>query len=320
MNGVRKKDQKTILDATFEESRKLVDESYVEEALKVSSNKQDRNRFWGEVVCVLLGVIATLAFGVDSHGKDVNSCFEMSIVWPQKVFNVLILCNLVITFGFIIYALFGKIRIRKTKFLRDYDFNQKAIIGFGITCIFIAIVVLSISASFLHSVIFEFLYAILDIVISYKVIIKLYDEEMSVLYGDAYQNRRVEKGSKVADWISKNIVALGAILFVIKDLFSGLGNISGILFGAFGPLLFMAGWWIMLWFYFEKTLKGYYLKKYSEQYRQLYGYSRDEWYGDKVDDWNRMKTIEKHLKLKEEERKLKQKIDQDVKGKSEDEE
>ena len=33
-----------------------------------------------------------------------------------------------------------------------------------------------------------------------------------------------------------------------------------------------------------------------------------------------MKTIEKHLKLKEEERKLKQKIDQDVKGKSEDEE
>lgn len=309
MNGVRKKDQKTILDTTFEESRKLVDESYVEEALKVSSNKQDRNRFWGEAISVLIGVIATLAFGVDSHGKDVNSCFEMSIVWPQKVFNVLILCNLVITFGFIIYALFGKIRIRKTKFLRDYDFNQKITIGFGITCIFIAIVVLSISASFLHSVIFEFLYAILDIVISYKVIIKLYDEEMSVLYGDAYQNHRVEKGSKVADWISKNIVALGAILFIIKDLFSGLGNISGILFGAFGPLLFMAGWWVMLWFYFEKTLKGYYLKKYSEQYRQLYGYSRDEWYGDKVDDWNRMKTIEKHLKLKEEERKLKQKID-----------
>ena len=29
MNGVRKKDQKTILDATFEESRKLVDESFV---------------------------------------------------------------------------------------------------------------------------------------------------------------------------------------------------------------------------------------------------------------------------------------------------
>lgn len=288
--------------------------------MKVSSNKQDRNRFWGEAVSVLIGVIVTLVLGVDSHGKDVNSCFEMSIVWPQKVFNVLILCNLVITFGFIIYALFGKIRIRKTKFLRDYDFNQKITIGFGITCISLAIIMLPITASFLHSVIFEFLYVILDVVISYKVIIKLYGEEMAVLYGDAYQNHRVEKASKVADWISKNIVALGAILFVIKDLFSGLGNISGILCGAFGPLLFMAFWWAMLWFYFEKTLKGYYLKKYSEQYRQLYGYSRDEWYGDKVDDWNRMKTIEKHLKLKEEERKLKQKIDQDVKGKSEDEE
>ena len=303
MNGVRKKNQKTILDATFEESRKLVDESYVEEALKVSSNKQDRNRFWGEVVSALVGVIGTLAFGVNSHGKDINSSFEMSIVWSQKVFNVLILCNLIITFGFVLYALIGKIKIRKTKFLRDYDFNQKAIIGFGIAVIFLSIVMLSNTAAFLHSAIFEPLYVILDVVISYKVIIKLYGEEMAVLYGDAYQNHRVKKASKVADWISKNIIVLGAILFVIKDLFSGLGNISGILGCAFGPLLFMA----ILDVYFEKTLKGYYLKKYSEQYRQLYGYSRDEWYGDKVDDWNRMKTIEKHLKLKEEERKEKSK-------------
>ena len=317
MNGVRKKDQKTILDATFEESRKLVDESYVEEALKVSSNKQDRNRFWGEMVMILMGTATITIFG---YLPITNSFFDKSLKWSRPVFNFWIVCNLVLTSIFILYALISKIKIRKTKFLRDYDFNQKIIIGFEISCIFMSIASLSISASFLHSVIFEFLYAILDIVISYKVIIKLYDEEMSVLYGDAYQNHRVEKGSKVADWISKNIVALGAILFVIKDLFSGLGNISGILFGAFGPLLFMAGWWVMLWFYFEKTLKGYYLKKYSEQYRQLYGYSRDEWYGDKVDDWNRMKTIEKHLKLKEEERKLKQKIDQDVKGKSEDEE
>ena len=143
---------------------------------------------------------------------------------------------------------------------------------------------------------------------------------MAVLYGDAYQNHRVKKASKIADWISKNIIVLVAILFVIKDLFSGLGSISGILVGAFDPLLFMTGWWFVLYMYFEKILKGYYLKKYSEQYRQLYGYSRDEWYGDKVDDWNRMKTIEKHLKLKEEERKVKQKINQDVKGKSEDEE
>src|SRR5699024_3818492 len=172
---------------------------------------------------------------------------------------------------------------------------------------------LSFTTAFLHSAIFEPLYVILDVVISYKVIIKLYGEEMAVLYGDTYQNHRVEKASKVADWISKNIVALGAILFVIKDLFSGLGNISGILCGAFGPLLFMAFWWAMLWLYFEKTLKGYYLKKYSEQYRQLYGYSRDEWYGD----WNRMKTIEKHLKLKEEKRKEKGKKEENTSIKDE---
>ena len=317
MNGVRKKNQKTILDASFEESRKLVDESYVEEALKVSSNKQDRNRFWGEMVIILMGTACITIFG---YLPITNSFFDKSLKWSRPVFNFWIVCNLVLTSIFILYALISKIKIRKTKFLRDYDFNQKIIIGFEISCIFMSIASLSLSASFLHSVIFEFLYAILDIVISYKVIIKLYGEEMAVLYGDAYQNHRVEKGSKVADWISKNIVVLGAILFVIKDLFSGLGNISGILFGAFGPLLFMAGWWFVLYMYFEKILKGYYLKKYSEQYRQLYGYSRDEWYGDKVDDWNRMKTIEKHLKLKEEERKVKQKINQDVKGKSEDEE
>lgn len=317
MNGIRKKNQKTILDATFEESRKLVDESYVEEALKVSSNKQDRNRFWGEVVTILVGTIFVLLL---SKSPCTNAVFDPKFNWSQSTLNFWIICNLTITFGFILYALISKIKIRKTKFLRDYDFNQKAIIGLGMSCIFLSIIMLPITASFLHSTIFEPLYVILDVVISYKVIIKLYGEEMAVLYGDAYQNHRVKKVSKVADWISKNIIILGAILFVVKDLFSGLRNTSGVLGSAFGSLLFMAFWWIMLWFYFEKTLKGYYLKKYSEQYRQLYGYSRDEWYGDKVDDWNRMKTIEKHLKLKEEERKVKQNINQDVKGKSEDEE
>ena len=304
MNGIRKKNQKTILDATFEESRKLVDESYVEEALKVSSNKQDRNRFWGEMVSILVGTIFVLLLG---KSPCTNSSFDTKFIWSQSTFNFWIICNLAVTFGFIIYALIGKIRIRKTKFLRDYDFNQKAVIGFGIACAFLSIIMLSITASCLHSAIFEPLYVILDVVISYKVIIKLYGEEMAVLYGSAYQNHRAKKANKIADWISKNIIVLGAVLFVIKDLFSGLGNISGALGGAFGPLLFMAGWWFVLYMYFEKILKGYYLKKYSEQYRQLYGYSRDEWYGDKVDDWNRMKTIEKHLKLKEEERKEKSK-------------
>ena len=317
MNGVRKKNQKTILDASFEESRKLVDESYVEEALKVSSNKQDRNRFWGEVVMILLGTVTLIAYKWASHGSGVNGLLDKKLIWSQSVFNFWIVCNLILTSIFILYALISKIKIRKTKFLRDYDFNQKAIIGTGVSLSFASISVLPLTASFLHSAIFEPLYVILDVVISYKIIIKLYGEEMAVLYGDAYQNHRVEKASKVADWISKNIVALGAILFVVKDLFSGLGSISGILVGAFGPLLFMAGWWFVLYMYFEKILKGYYLKKYSEQYRQLYGYSRDEWYGDKVDDWNRMKTIEKHLKLKEEERKEKGKKEENTSIKDE---
>ena len=117
------------------------------------------------------------------------------------------------TLGFILYALIGKIKIRKTKFLRDYDFNQKIIVGLGISCIFITIIMLPNIAAFLHSVIFEFLYVILSVVISYKVIVKLYREEMTVLYGRAYQNQRAMKVNKFTDWISKNIIVLGAILF-----------------------------------------------------------------------------------------------------------
>ena len=319
MDEVRKKNQKTILDATFEESRKLVDESYVEEALKVSSNKQDRNRFWGEMVAILEGTIILVGFKWCSHGSGINSLLDKKLIWSQSTFNFWIACNLILTLGFILYALIGKIKIRKTKFLRDYDFNQKMIMGTGISFSFGAIAMLPLTVSFLHSVIFEFLYVILSVVISYKVIVKLYREEMAVLYGRAYQNQRAMKANKFADWISKNIIVLGAILFVVKGLFSGLGNLQGMLIGAFGPLFCMALWWFMLWIYFEKTLEGYYLKKYSEQYRQLYGYSKDEWYGDKVDDWNRMKTIEKHLKQNEEERKLKKKIEKDVKGTESDE-
>lgn len=311
---------RTILDATFEESRKLVDESYVEEALKVSSNKQDRNRFWGEMVAILLGTISLIGFKWCSHGSGINSLLDKKLIWSQSTFNFWIVCSLVLTLGFILYALIGKIKIRKTKFLRDYDFNQKSIIGIGISFSFVAISMLPMTAAFLHSVIFEFLYVILSVVISYKVIVKLYREEMAVLYGRAYQNQRAMKANKFTDWISKNIIVLGAILFVVKGLFSGLKNIQGALLTTIAPLFIMALWWFGLWFYFEKILEGYYLKKYSEQYRQLYGYSKDEWYGDKVDDWNRMKTIEKHLKQNEEERKLKKKIEKDVKEIRDDEE
>ena len=38
------------------------------------------------------------------------------------------------------------------------------------------------------------------------------------------------------------------------------------------------------------------MKKYSEQYRQLYGFSKEEWYGVGIKDDDRMKLIEKHLK------------------------
>lgn len=273
--------------------------------------------FWGEMVSILIGTISILLLGPDTC---TNSAFNKELLWSQRTFDFQIICNWVLTLGFILYALIGKIKIRKTKFLRDYDFNQKIIVGLGISCIFITIIMLPNIAAFLHSVIFEFLYVILSVVISYKVIVKLYREEMTVLYGRAYQNQRAMKVNKFTDWISKNIIVLGAILFLVKGLFSGLKNIQGALLTAIAPLFIMALWWFGLWFYFEKILEGYYLKKYSEQYRQLYGYSKDEWYGDKVDDWNRMKTIEKHLKQNEEERKLKKKIEKDVKGIRDDEE
>ena len=130
------------------------------------------------------------------------------------------MCNLVITFVFILYMI-SKVRIRKTKFLRDYDFNQKFIIGLGISVIFLSIVTLPITAALLHSVIFEPLYLILDIIVGCKIIVKLHDEEMAVLYGNAYQNNRVGKMNKVTDWISTNIIVLRAILFIIKVYFRG---------------------------------------------------------------------------------------------------
>ena len=70
--------EKNILDATFEESRKLVDETYIEEALKVSSNKQDRNRFWGEVVAILVEIFFTLLLGDSSC---TNFTFDKNLLW-----------------------------------------------------------------------------------------------------------------------------------------------------------------------------------------------------------------------------------------------
>ena len=48
-----------------------------------------------------------------------------------------------------------------------------------------------------------------------------------------------------------------------------------------------------IYIYKQDIVQGYYLKKYSEQ---LYGFSREEWYGVGIEDDERMKLIEKHLK------------------------
>ena len=62
------------------------------------------------------------------------------------------------------------------------------------------------------------------------------------------------------------------------------------------PLFMACFMYAGIYIYKQDIIQGYYLKKYSEQYRQLYGFSREEWYGVGIEDDERMKLIEKHLK------------------------
>ncbi|WP_278852310.1 hypothetical protein [Ligilactobacillus aviarius] len=285
---------KRLYGASFEESQNLVDKKFVMKSLKESSNKQDNGRLEGKIFTFLLGplVFKIIKFVV----KDKSElAIPSRLIWSGKIFNILFFA-LILSIIFILESVFCKIRYSKQKANREYSYTTRIVAALSLFCVCGAAAFLSLTGSALNSVFMECFYVVLIIFLFWLINHKLNQNILNILYHQENKKAVLSKAEKVTNLISKYVLILAAICFLIKVVVTGYQDLIGAVMFDVSPLLMACFMYVGVYIYKQDIVQGYYLKKYSEQYRQLYGFSKEEWYGVGIKDDDRMKLIEKHLK------------------------
>lgn len=286
---------KKLYEASFEESQNLVDKKFVIKSLKESSNKQDNGRLEGKIFTFLLGplVIKFVEF-FKNHGGP--SAFSDKLFWSNSIFNALFYITLTFSMIFILESVFCKVQYSKRKINREYSYTTRILGALSWFCICGVMAFLSATGSALNSVFMEYFYVALIIFLYWLINHKLNQNIISTLYNHGKRNDVLSKAEKITNFISKYVLILAAIWILIKSVITGYQDLIGALTVDTCPLLMACIMYAGLYIYKQDIIQGYYLKKYSEQYRQLYGFSKEEWYGFGIKDDERMKLVAKHLK------------------------
>lgn len=218
------------------------------------------------------------------------------LIWSGKIFNILFYITLIFSIIFILESVFCKIRYSKRKANREYSYTTRIVAALSWFCVCGAVAFLSATGSALNSVFMEYFYVILIIFLFWFINHKLNQNILSILYHQGEKKDVLSKAEKITNSISKYVLILAAIWILIKTVITGYQDLIGALMCDTFPLFMACFMYAGIYIYKQDIIQGYYLKKYSEQYRQLYGFSREEWYGVGIEDDERMKLIEKHLK------------------------
>ena len=286
---------KRLYGALFEESQNLVDKKFVMKSLKESSNKQDNGRLEGKIFTFLLGpLVIKFFYFFKNYGGP--AAFSEKLLWSNNVFNILFYIALTLSIIFILESVFCKIRYNKQKANREYSYTTRIVAALSWFCICGAVAFLSATGSALNSVFMEYFYVMLIIFLFWFINHQLNQNILNILYHRENKKDVLSKAKKVTNLISKYVLILAAIWVLIRAVITGYQDLIGALAMDTAPLLMACFMYVGVYIYKQDIVQGYYLKKYSEQYRQLYGFSKEEWYGVGIKDDERMKLIEKHLK------------------------
>ena len=286
---------KKLYGASFEESQNLVDKKFVMKSLKESSNKQDNGRLEGKIFTFLLGPLVIKLIGWSSYNGDELSV-PRRLIWSNSTFNILFYITLFFSITFILESVFCKVKYSKRKINREYSYTTRIVGALSWFCICGVMAFLSATGSALNSVFMEYFYVALIIFLYWLINHKLNRNILITLYNQGRKNDVLSKAEKITNFISKYVLILAAVWILIKSVITGYQDLIGaLMFDAF-PLLMACFMYAGLYIYKQDIVQGYYLKKYSEQYRQLYGFSKEEWYGVGIKDDERMKLVAKHLK------------------------
>ncbi|WOI90491.1 hypothetical protein RYQ61_05530 [Streptococcus intermedius] len=264
--------KQTIFNASLEESMNLVTDKYIQTAMEDINEKG----YWRKII----GGLTTLFFmflmywlGVAVDTLHVRFYFLKVSVWMA------ILLGLGVLF-FVIYIK-DILKIKNNRVLSYYYYNKVMFLLMISFCL--QTVILAISGSglffgnFLSSMVFTFIYGLvfLDRYQWFKT------STLEALYGQKeFQNplaRFLEYFTVFAKKYGGIIVLLLIVLRWIFpiDRHNDLVRAMGLVFYSF---------FMLIGVYFIIALgadnfQGYYIKKYMEKYRELSGYTVEEWYG-----------------------------------------
>lgn len=286
---------KRLYGASFEESQNLVDKKFVMKSLKESSNKRDNGRLEGKIFTFLLGpLVIKFFYFFKNYGGP--AAFSEKLLWSNNVFNMLFYIALALSIIFILESVFCKVRYSKQKANREYSYTTRIVAALSWFCVCGSATFLSATGSALNSVFMEYFYVVLIIFLFWLINHQLNQNIVNILYHQENKKDVLSKAEKVTNLISKYVLILAAIWVLIRAVITGYQDLIGALAMDTAPLLMACFMYVGVYIYKQDIVQGYYLKKYSEQYRQLYGFSKEEWYGVGIKDDDRMKLIEKHLK------------------------
>lgn len=269
--------KRTIYNASFEESEKLVDDNYIIKMLEENEPKRVRKRVFGMIFTSFL-VIVTYYFTKFISDENPNSVE----IYSARMKFVWIIWG---TIG-IVLILFFYLNYNQRKLVFSKNYNLVSM--FLILGMFLQVFSMSISLVIwqTNSMILVVAYCILFVLFPIIINNKINKKITKVLYNknDNYNN----KFSNFTLLFEKYTKKYGGILLLLIVIFKYFQKRMGLTIqegGLMDMILMISSPWLMIGAvsftvgFKEDIIQGHYLNKYYEEYRQKFGFSIEEWYG-----------------------------------------
>lgn len=267
-----------IFQGSFSQVEDAISEKYATNAYKDMSNL-NFGRLLLTGVFFLIGLYGCFAFGWYLSGDieespvplDVNNEFRnfLSSIWYAHAIA------LFLVIGFLTALAYSRKNNMKSFFIMNITLT-----GFYF---FFLVYVFKVGQLIVYSFVFRVIYDILFIATIAFIAYKIYKNAMGMVYGNK-KNR-----SFIVEWASENrkmilglLVGLWGITQIGKAIFGSPETdfetrFIGIII-EFIPLI-ACGLSFVLIYMFGNLMRGFYLHKYSEQFREMFDVEKNVWYG-----------------------------------------
>ena len=270
--------KKTIFNASFEESQNYVTEKYIITSLEESAKKIVAKRVLGVILTDLILIAATFLVRYVENEAPVINHLLASYIAP-----VIYIVTLIIP----LYYLCKLFDFRNRQILSSYFFNYTmGMLVFSLSILgYLFFVNLASAITNMNILIYIYLLIFFGFILNRW--LSLNSKIWAILYKKGTsKNKILDRYNKFEGFAKKYGFLVIIILFIFRRFFNSDPNSSSdytliqkISVGL-SPLIGL----IVIAFIFamiESFMEGYYVKKYCEEYRIKYGYSKKDWYGSK---------------------------------------